>query len=205
MSRAATAARHTFPEFARHAELEHWREEARYELVAVLFAGVAPALPQAAQMLFATNIRTDGGLIAGQLACEPESGSGLSWGQEVTFDLRMLIDWFLVRTDGIAYGGFTVDVLREVLPAEALRASVDWPPLVWYPGRTDTYEITRLASLPACPKCGQQELGTEWYIGGVCGVCANGARRCECLRCGAPLIRHPDYDQQECYHCSATR
>ncbi len=200
MARATEAARASFPEFARHAELEYCRPAPIYQQVAVLTFAPTSEPGLAGQALFVTNLRTDGVFITGQVASLLDPGAGLAWGQEVTFPVAGLADWFLVRPDGTALGGFTIDVLKRALSPGQLREYGDLPPLVWYRLRAGADACSELASVPPCRACGLRDLSTRSYRGDVCGLCANGARRTKCPRCGAPLSRHPA-DPQECYHC----
>ncbi len=199
MAGAIQAAQESFPEFARQAELEHFRIIPAFAAVAIKAFFPDPARPGSGEHMFVTDISTNGQSITGTLASQPGFASDLQEGQEVTFPVSRLSDWFLVNGDqGI--GGFTIDVLRDQFSEEQRQEFDEYPPYAWYRHRQGTTAIEELEAVPACPRCQVRELPSQSPRGEVCGVCANGAVRCDCPRCGAPLIRHSNAPR-ECHRC----
>lgn len=199
MARAMEAARATFPEFARQAELEHFRIVPAFESVAIKAFFADPARPGHGEHMFVTDVATDGTTVTGTLASEPGFESDLREGQEVTFPVYHVSDWFLV-TGGKGIGGFTIDVLRRYFLKDQGKSYDAYPPYSWYRHRQGTTAVDELNAVPVCPKCQVRGLPLGSPQGDVCGICANNGIRCNCPRCGAPLIRYPDAPR-ECYRC----
>ena len=104
------------------------------------------------------------------------------------------------RQHGKGVGGFTIDVLRDRFPEAQRREYDEHPPFAWYRHREGTSGIDELEAVPICPQCGVRDITLEPSGDALCGVCGGGAVRCECPRCGAPLIRPPDAPR-ECHRC----
>ena len=202
MARAIMAAQSTFPEFARHAELEHFRIVPAFGLVAIKAFFPDPARLTRGEHMFVTDIFTNGRSVTGTLASDPSDLPGLAAGQEVTFPIANVSDWFLVLgRRGI--GGFTTDVLKKHMTAAERAGFESQEPLVWYQHRGEDGASAELAAAPVCTACGMPDLVARAHRTGACELCAGGGVRCDCSGCGAPLFRYPDAPR-ECHHCLVT-
>ena len=67
-----------------------------------------------------------------------------------------------------------------------------WPAVV-SPGRRP-YRVhfarDQLLALPKCNQCGKRKISHPEDTGQPCSMCRSGSRRCNCPKCGAPLIRN---------------
>jgi uncharacterized protein YegJ (DUF2314 family) len=204
--RAIAAAQATFPQFARHVESECIRRAMAerlgvapiYDQIYLKALFVDPVDPNYGEHLPVTSFYTDGKTVTGVIA-EDATSLDLRDGQEVSFPVERISDWLLVRVDGLALGGFTIDVMARQMTEAERAAAAHHPPYRWYRDRAMT-AVEQLESVPVCRQCGQRDLTTQSYRGDVCGLCSSGARRCDCTRCGAPIFRGLQ-DPQQCYHC----
>lgn len=198
MGRAVAAAQETFLEFARQAELDRFRMIPAFSVAMKAFFA-DPTEPGRGEHMFVTDISTDGESVTGALASDPNNIPDLAAGQQVTFPVANVSDWFLVGPDGKGLGGFTVDVMKKHVPAAQLAELEQCEPLAWYRHRATTAQA-ELDSVPVCRECGVRDLVARPYRDGVCGWCVNGFTRCECPECGAPLLRQPNAPR-ECHRC----
>lgn len=180
----------SFLEFARIAELERFRVVPTFEVVAIkAFFEATPGNPMFGEHIFLTDIATNGTTITATLNSSAMHRPDLQEGQEVTFPIEHLSDWFLVRL-GKGYGGFTIPLLWAELPEEEQASVGAAAPFAWFADRSDTAE-EQLTAIPPCTQCKRRNLMMEpERTGGVCGICQEGGRRCPCPQCGAPLIRY---------------
>lgn len=181
----------TFREFARIAELERFRMLPTFTTIAIkVFFEAVPGKPMFGEHMFLSNIFTDGKTITGTLDSSAWRRKDLKEGQEVTFPIEYLSDWFLVRGDE-AWGGFTIPLVLDEL-SEDDREMAKQAPLFKECLSRNMDATEQLLALPVCKKCNQRNFMMEpSYDGGVCGICRNDGWRCDCPKCGAPLIRFP--------------
>ena len=199
MARAIKAAQASFAEFARHAELEHFRVVPGFTHVGVKAFFANPKRPGSGEHMFVEDIATDGVTITGTLNSTPHAIPNLHEGQRVTFPISDLSDWFLVCGDK-GLGGFTIDVMKRQMDPDELQQYESQPPLAWYRHRVKLDAIMELERIPVCNKCGHRDLIATSYKEGLCGLCANGATRTKCPSCGAPLIRNSN-QPRKCAAC----
>ena len=122
MNAAMQTARDRFPEF--------WRE------VSTDYKRVIPALggsmvkacfddpggsPQGGEHMWVREVEYDGNMITGVLSDTPRHLRSVRAGQQVSFPLERLSDWFYVD-GGKAIGAFTVRVIRGRMREEQRRA-----------------------------------------------------------------------------------
>lgn len=121
MLAAMQTARDRFPEF--------WREVAAdYKRVIPALGGSMvkaylydDAAPQNGEHMWVSEVEYDGKTITGVLADTPRELRSVRSGQQVSFPLERLSDWFYVE-GGKAIGAFTVRLLRTRMTAEQRRA-----------------------------------------------------------------------------------
>ncbi|HTU21737.1 MAG TPA: DUF2314 domain-containing protein [Gemmataceae bacterium] len=215
MARAIKAAQATFSEFARQVELENFRIVPAFTEIAVKAFFPDPNSPTQGEHMFVSDVSTDGVAITGILDSEPANpGLGIEEGENVKFLISRLSDWFLVER-GKGLGGFTIDVLKRQMTPSQLKEYQAHPPLSWYRDRVTMDAITEIESVPVCRKCEARDLtevirqrsrsrSASGYREGVCGLCLEGAVRCACPTCGAPLIRYPNAPP-ECHRCLSNK
>ena len=199
MAQAIQAAQATFTEFARHAELEHFRVVPGFTHIGVKAFFSIPKRPGSGEHMFVEQITTDGKTITGILTSTPHAIPNLHEGQRVTFPVSDLSDWFLVQRDK-GLGGFTIDVMKRQMDPDELKQYESQPPLAWYRHRVKLNAKSELARIPVCNQCGHRDLIATSYTDGVCGLCANGAIRTKCPTCSAPLIRNAN-QPRKCAAC----
>lgn len=188
--RPVTHAQASFLEFARIAELERFRILPTYEEICVkAFFETVPGNPMVGEHIYLTNIHTDGKSITANLNASATRRPDLKEGQEVTFPIAKVSDWFMVR-GGKGLGGFTIARVLETLSEEEQEAAKHSPPFAWFSHRGTLTAEQELLAIPQCSRCKKRSLLMETvYKDGMCGICADGGRRCDCPKCGAPLIR----------------
>jgi uncharacterized protein YegJ (DUF2314 family) len=186
-----THAQASFPEFTRIAELDRFRVLPTYDAISVkAFFESVPGNPMFGEHIYLTNIHTDGKSITASLNASSTRRADLKEGQEVTFPIAKLSDWFLVR-EGKGLGGFTIANVLDSLADEEQEAAKKSPPFSWFSHRDSLTAEEELLAIPRCIKCKRRSLLMEvGYKDGICGICQNGGRRCDCPKCGAPLIRY---------------
>jgi uncharacterized protein YegJ (DUF2314 family) len=121
MLAAMQTARDRFPEF--------WREvSADYKRVIPALGGSMvkayfydAAAPQSGEHMWVSEVEYDGKTITGVLADTPRQLRSVRSGQQVSFPLERLSDWFYVD-GGKAIGAFTVRLLRTRMTAEQRQA-----------------------------------------------------------------------------------
>lgn len=186
-----THAQASFPEFARVAELERFRILPAYEEISgKAFFETVFGNPMFGEHIYLTNIHTDGKSITANLNASSTRRADLKEGQEVTIPIAKLSDWFIVR-EGKGLGGFTIENVLDTLSDEEQEAAKKSPPFSWFSHRDSLTAEQELLAIPKCIKCKRRSLLMEaGYKDGMCGICQNGGRRCDCPKCGAPLIRY---------------
>ena len=200
MAAAIRAARETFDEFRRCVELENFHIVPAFSAILVKVM-VADEHTGAGEHVFLSEPVISADTITGDLASQPQVVGGMQPGESVTVGHSRLTDWFLICGDE-GVGGFTVEVLRAQIPPCDLPEYTAHPPVSWYNHRTRP-AIEELRSIPACSRCGQQDLVQPSYVDGVCSLCTNGGTRTSCPICGVPLFRYPGAPP-ECHACLAT-
>ncbi len=203
MQRAIAAAQATFAEFARQIDMEHFRIVPAFDTPLVKAFFPHPDDPTRGEHMFVTEISLDGQTVHGILASEPNDIPGLSDGDDVSFPISRVSDWFLVDGE-YGFGGFTIDVMKKQMPPKQWKAFRDQPPLSWYRHRKTSDAISDQARLPVCESCGERDLFGEQQPVNPCGLCRNELKRCSCPSCGAPIIRPPDAPR-ECYNCISSK
>ncbi len=78
------------------------------------------AAPQSGEHMWVTDVGYDGTTITGVLADTPYKVSSVRSGEQVSFPLERLSDWFYVNGDK-AVGAFTVRLLRTRMTEEQRR------------------------------------------------------------------------------------
>ena len=188
----------SFHEFARAAEYERFRIVPTYEAVGIKAFFGLPNNPLAGEHIFLTNVFTDGKSITATLNADAWRRPDLKEGQEVIFPIEKLSDWFLVR-DGRGLGGFTIPHVWSQLAKNEQQQVRGQPPFVWFEHRGDQTAMDELFAMPTCAKCGKRNFmdlsawqGSRHAKGTKveCGICQSGSQRCNCPKCGAPLIRN---------------
>jgi uncharacterized protein YegJ (DUF2314 family) len=194
----------SFLEFARIAELERFRILQTFENISIkAFFEATPGIPMVGEHIYLTDVLTNGKTITAKLNASAFRRADLKEGDEVAFPIDKLSDWFLVRA-GKGIGGFTIRNVWAQLSEEERVQAEESPPFSWYAHRSSTAEEELLA-LPQCVKCKQRNLMLETsFTEGICGICQQGGRRCDCPKCGAPLIRYPKQPQL-CSRCIASK
>lgn len=203
MGRAIRAAQDTFPEFARHVDLERFRIVPAFHTVAVKAFFPLPDDPVRGEHMFVAEVSTDGRTITGVLNNDPNDIPDLKAGDRVSFPLSRLSDWLLV-TGNRGYGGFTLDVMLRHFSPEQFRYFGSQQPICWYLHRSGTDAISQMEQIPLCIRCGERDWLSEPYREGVCGLCRNDFKRQKCSTCGAPILRLPDAPS-ECAICLAAK
>lgn len=131
MSQAEAAARAAFRYFWREVSWERRRIVPALDMQAVKIAfegppkrgllsrilGKRPESEVRVEHMWVGKIDFDGDSVSGVLLNSAQWISGLREGDRVTRPLADIKDW-LCAADGVAYGGFTIDVLRSRMPPE---------------------------------------------------------------------------------------
>ena len=121
MNAAMQTARDRFPEF--------WHEVAAdyHRVIPALSGSMVKAYfedpggaPQGGEHMWVRNVEYDGKAISGLLADTPRHLHSVRPGQQVSFPLERLSDWFYVD-GGMAVGAFTVHVLRSRMSEQERR------------------------------------------------------------------------------------
>jgi uncharacterized protein YegJ (DUF2314 family) len=118
---AVISAQTTFKFFWRELSWESRRIVKSLDMAAVKMSFAVddndPELPSVENM-WVSDVEFDGQFITGVLMNEPRWVTSVRASDTVSLPLAALNDWMYVR-DGHAYGGFTVDALRDGMSAEA--------------------------------------------------------------------------------------
>ena len=136
MNAAIRLAQQTFPEFVREIELESHRIFPALEAAVVKAFFFEPATPERGEHMFVDEIEVEGEMIHGVLSGTPQSVSGLTEGQRVSFPLAQLSDWFIVIC-GRGRGGYTLDVIAKRMPPDLYREAATQPPFSWFAWRQE--------------------------------------------------------------------
>jgi hypothetical protein len=185
---AVMDAQASFLEFAREVEQDRLRPKSNYQAVMIqAYMG---------QFVYLTNIFTNGKFITGTLAD----------GSEESFPIEYLSDWYLVaagQDDGL--GGFTVPYTLSELSDFDKNRTLCLTPFRWFTHRKRITAENELFQLPQCEQCKLRYLGIDRERkDGICQICREGGRRCNCPACGAPLIRFLD-QPEVCTRCASRR
>ena len=124
MAEASARARETFRFFWRELTWERRREVPLLDVAAIKLpfpADVSEDGSPTVEHMWIEEVGFDGLHLSGTLLNDPQRIAGLSAGSPVRRPARQLEDW-LYAIDGIVYGGFTVQVLRETMSAAERRA-----------------------------------------------------------------------------------
>jgi uncharacterized protein YegJ (DUF2314 family) len=191
----------TFLEFARAAEYERFRILPTYETIGIKAFFEKGRDPRAGEHIFLTDVFTDGKRITARLNADAWHLPSLKEGKEVTFSIAKLSDWFLVR-NGRGLGGFTIPHVWSQLSATEQKRVENEPPFVWFKHRGTTSASDELIALPKCPVCHRRKIDVSTDTKSPCAICDDGSWRCECPKCGAPLIRNSKLPKT-CARCAA--
>jgi uncharacterized protein YegJ (DUF2314 family) len=185
----------SFLEFARAVEYQRHLILPIYESIGIkAWFESSGKPPMVGEHLFLTNIFTDGTTILGTLNADSYRRQDLKEGNEVSFPIEKLSDWFLVL-NGKGLGGFTIPFVWSQLSPEAQRQVQAEPPFVWFSHRGEKTAMEELLALPKCIQCQKRNIAYP-DSEQPCSICRRGSRRVECPGCGAPLIRNeklPDF------------
>lgn len=192
-------AQSTFSEFARVAELERHRIVPVYEAIAVKAFFPWPDEPTDGEHMFLTEVTTDGQQITATLNADSTYDASLKEGQEVTFHIDRLSDWFLVRK-GRGLGGFTMSHIWHMLSDEEKEQYQSSPPFSWFAPMDSYSPFAAITDLQKCTKCGRRDFHATGDAKPVCGLCEAGFRRCQCTNCNAPLLRRESLPEV-CVRC----
>jgi len=190
----------TFLEFARAAEYERYRIVPTYEAIGIKAFFGKPEQPHPGEHIFLTNVFTDGKTITATLNADSWYRPDLKEGQELTFPIAKLSDWFLVRA-GRGFGGFTISEVWDELSESQQEQFKNEPPFAWFQHRGTRSATDELFELPVCVKCNRRNVGDPTDVETPCAICRSGSRRCNCPKCGAPLIRN-DKLPELCARCT---
>lgn len=192
----------SFREFASVAEYERHRIVPTFDAIGIKAFFSVDAMH--GEHIFLDNVSTDGITITATLQADGMRRKDLKEGKEVRFPIARLSDWFLVR-NGRGIGGFTVSHVWNEFTAKQQKSYRNQAPFVWYQHRGNKSAIEELADLPKCKTCKKRCLDFEYDKGptSTCGICQSGSRRCNCTRCGAPLIRNEKLPEL-CFRCGRT-
>jgi uncharacterized protein YegJ (DUF2314 family) len=190
----------SFAEFARVAEFERFRIVPVYEAIGIKAFFGPRDNPVVGEHIFLTNVFTNGRDVTATLDVGPRLRPDLKEGQVVTFSVEKLSDWFLVRA-GRGLGGFTIPhVWGELSESEREQCS-DQPPFSWFRHRGTQSARDELMALPQCLKCGKRNISHPNDTKQPCAICRSNSWRCDCPKCGAPLIRNAKL-QKLCARCA---
>jgi len=121
MNAAMQTARDRFPEFWREVSNDYKRViPALGESMVKAYFDDPGGSPQGGEHMWVRGVDYDGKMITGELADTPRHLRSIRAGQQVSFPLERLTDWFYVD-DGKAVGAFTVRVLRSRMSEEERR------------------------------------------------------------------------------------
>jgi len=134
MAAAIKNAQISFPEFVKELDLESRRIIPALDAAIVKAFFFNPATPEQGEHMFVDHIRVDGDQVRGVLSSSPSTIAGLSEGQEVSFPVSRISDWFIV-IDGKGRGGHTLDILAKRMPKASLIEASNYPPFSWFTWR----------------------------------------------------------------------
>jgi len=190
----------TFLEFARTADYERFRIVPVYDNIGIKAFFERDNNPRAGEHIFLANVFTDGRTITATLNADAWHLPHLKEGQDVTFPIAKLSDWFLVR-GGRGLGGFTIPHVWSQLTEAEQKQVENEPPFVWFKHRGAATARDELIALPRCPKCKRRNLHNPRDAKSPCAICRSESWRCNCPTCGAPLIRNKKLPK-ECARCA---
>lgn len=122
MNAAMQTARERFPEFWREVSADYMRAIPTLDgsMVKAYFDDPGGA-PEGGEHMWVSGVEYDGKIISGELTDTPRHLRSVRAGQQVTFPLERVSDWFYVD-GGKAVGAFTVRALRSRMNEEERRA-----------------------------------------------------------------------------------
>lgn len=119
MDRASARARETFRFFWRELTWEHRRMISGLDLSAVKFSFEdSTGSETVSEQMWVTDVAFDGRSVSGRLLNQPRRVTNVAAGDRVSRGLPELSDW-IYAIEGVAYGAFTVDVLRAEMTSGA--------------------------------------------------------------------------------------
>ena len=134
MKEAIEMAQQTFPEFANALELDSHRRVHLLKDSGLKVRFDHYGNPNRTEYMFVRDVKLDGPVVHGTLDSIPCFVRGLRLGQDVSFPISRIADWFLVE-GGRGKGGYTLDVLvMHMLPKEYEDKS-KLPPLSYFTWR----------------------------------------------------------------------
>lgn len=86
-----------------------------------LLGRARPADPDRREFMWVGEVGFDGYTITGKLLNAPSSIGGYVQGQRITVDFEEVVDW-LYAMGGVAYGGFSIDLMRSEMAMAELRS-----------------------------------------------------------------------------------
>ena len=131
MNAAIKKAQDSFPEFVQELELESQRVVPALDEAIVKAFFFDPESPEGGEHMFVEAVRFEGGVIHGTLSGEPKNLRTYTSGQEVSFPVSRVSDWFIV-TEGRGKGGYTLDIIARRMPAAVYREAYSQPPFSWF-------------------------------------------------------------------------
>ncbi|HWA25840.1 MAG TPA: DUF2314 domain-containing protein [Lacunisphaera sp.] len=131
MNAAIKKAQDSFPEFIRELELESRRVIPALDEAIVKAFFFDPESPEEGEHMFVESIRFEDGMIHGVLSGEPQHLQSYSLGQEVSFPVSRVSDWFVV-IGGRGKGGYTLEIIARRMPATVYREARSQPPFSWF-------------------------------------------------------------------------
>lgn len=134
MNAAIKKAQDTFPEFVRELELESRRIIPGLDAAIVKAFFFERATPEKGEHMFVDEVRVKGDMVYGVLSGRPQTVTGLSEGQNVSFPVSRVSDWFIV-IEGRGRGGHTLDVIAKRMPKAAYLEASKHPPFAWFAWR----------------------------------------------------------------------
>lgn len=166
MNSAIKKAQETFPEFVKELEMESRRVVPALDAAIVKAFFFEPTTPEKGEHMFVNHVRVEGDLVHGILSSTPHSVAGLREGEEVSFPISRVSDWFVV-IEGRGKGGHTLDVIAKRMPKAAYAQASKHPPspgspgerslggssdektgspslLFWRPGRATAFAVTAM-------------------------------------------------------------
>jgi len=131
MNAAIKRAQETFPEFAKEVGADSRRVIPACEVAVLKVFFPDAERPDTGEHMFVDGVWLEGERVNGTLASSPQSVAGLEEGQAVSFPVKRISDWFLVR-DGVASGGHTLKVLASRMTKDEYAEASQYPPFAWF-------------------------------------------------------------------------
>ena len=81
--------------------------------------------------MFVQDVRVEGSTVSGTLASEPQVLDHLNAGEDVSFSLDRVSDWFYV-IDGQGHAGYTFKLIMSRMSEKEVQQAAQHPPLMWF-------------------------------------------------------------------------